>query len=83
MSVADELVPCMNLSFDIINTRTGVAQNGFLRPIPMSHAEFMARWSQLPSSQLTSAVMGPAFAGTTPSADATGAPKMIHVFFVR
>jgi DNA-binding CsgD family transcriptional regulator len=47
MSVADELVPCVNLSFDIINTKTGVARNGFLRPIPMSHSDFMERWTQL------------------------------------
>src|SRR4051812_6668017 len=47
MSVADEIIPCVNLSFDIINTKTGVARNGFLRPIPMSHSDFMERWSHL------------------------------------
>ncbi len=47
MSVADEVVPCVNLSFDIINTKTGVARNGFLRPIPITHADFMERWSHL------------------------------------
>lgn len=47
MSVADEIIPCVNLSFDIINTKTGVARNGFLRPIPMSHPDFMERWTHL------------------------------------
>lgn len=47
MSVADEVVPCVNLSFDIINTKTGVARNGFLRPTPITHEDFMERWSHL------------------------------------
>src|SRR4051812_3460361 len=47
MSVADEIVPCVNLSFDIIETATGKARNGFLRETPMRHEDFMERWSYL------------------------------------
>lgn len=47
MSVADEVVPCVNLTFDIIETATGAARNGFLREPPMTHEDFMERWSYL------------------------------------
>jgi DNA-binding CsgD family transcriptional regulator len=44
MAVADELVPCVNLSFDTVNLKTGEATDVFDRPIPLPHEEFMARW---------------------------------------
>lgn len=47
MSVADEIIPCVNLSFDIINTKTGAARNGFLRATPITHEDFMERWGHL------------------------------------
>src|SRR4051794_10102614 len=47
MSVAEEVVPCVHLTFDIIETAPGKARNGFLREPPMTHEDFMERWSYL------------------------------------
>jgi DNA-binding CsgD family transcriptional regulator len=47
MSVAEELVPCVNISFDAIDLATGQPTNAFLRPQPMTREEFMARWQAL------------------------------------
>ncbi len=44
MSVAEELVPCVNISFDSVNLATGEATDLFDRPIAIPHAEFLARW---------------------------------------
>lgn len=44
MAVVEELVPCVNISFDSVNLATGEVTNVFDRPIPLSHADFMARW---------------------------------------
>ncbi len=44
MAVAEELVPCVAISFDSVNLKTGVATNLFDRPVALAPAEFMARW---------------------------------------
>lgn len=44
MAVAEELVPCVAISFDSVNLETGAATNCFDRPVTLPPAEFMARW---------------------------------------
>jgi DNA-binding CsgD family transcriptional regulator len=44
MAVAEELVPCVNISFDSVNLATGEATDVFDRPIAIPHHEFLARW---------------------------------------
>ncbi len=45
MAVAEELVPCVAISFDNdVNLETGAATNCFDRPVTLSPEEFMARW---------------------------------------
>ena len=47
MEVTDDLVPCVNLSFDSIELAAGAITNAFLRRLPISREEFMARWGAL------------------------------------
>lgn len=44
MAVVEDLVPCVAVSFDSVNLKTGEATDRFDRPVALPPAEFLARW---------------------------------------